>query len=73
MTSNAPPPITPNINTNPDSSQDDSNRPQVNVVTQSSQLTQEFKLISKPAQQRSTRDFTTFFTVPTWTDPIQQN
>ena len=53
MTSNTPPPITPNINTNPDSSQDDSNRPQVNVVTQPSQLTQEFELISTPAQQRN--------------------
>ena len=48
-----PPPITPNINTNPNSSQDDSNRPQVNVVTQPSQLTQEFELISTPAQQRN--------------------
>ena len=53
MTSNTPPPITPNINTNPDSSQDNSNRPQVNVVTQPSQLTQEFELISTPAQQRN--------------------
>ena len=53
MTSNTPPPITPDINTNPDSSQDNSNRPQVNVVTQPSQLTQEFKLISTPAQQRN--------------------
>ena len=53
MTSNPPPPITPNINTNPDSSQDDSNRPQVNVVTQPSQLTQEFELVSTPAQQRN--------------------
>ena len=56
MTSNTPPPITPNINTNPDSLQDDSNRPQVNVVTQPSQLTQEFKLISTPAQQRNSQN-----------------
>ena len=53
MTSNTPPPITPNINTNPNSLQDNSNRPQVNVVTQASQLTQEFDLISTPAQQRN--------------------
>jgi hypothetical protein len=56
MTSNTPPPITPNINTNPDSSQDANNRPQVNVVTQPSQLTQEFDLISTPAQQRNSQD-----------------
>ena len=53
MTSNTPPPITPNINTNPDSLQDDSNRPQVNVVSQPRQLTQAFVLISTPAQQRN--------------------
>ena len=54
MTSNTPLPITPNINTNPDSLPDDSNCPQVNVVTQPSQLIQEeFKLISTPTQQRN--------------------
>ena len=56
MSSNPPPPIsTPNANMNADFTPPDDNLapPRVNVVTQASQLTQEFNLVSTPAQQRN--------------------
>ena len=58
MSSNTPPPITPNTTTNADFTPDHTNHPpKVNVVTQASQLTQEFDLVvSTPAQQRNRND-----------------
>ena len=53
MSSNTPPPITPNTNTNANFTPDDNPPPRVNAVTQASQLTQEFDLVSTPAQQRN--------------------
>ena len=51
MSSNTPPPITPNTNTDADFTPDDNYPPTANVVTQASELTQEFDLISTPAAQ----------------------
>ena len=51
MSSNTPPPITPNTNTDADFSHDDNNPPTANVVTQASQLAHEFDLVSTPAAQ----------------------
>ena len=56
MSSNIPPPITPNANTNADVTPDHNHPPTVNVVTQASQLTQEFDPVSTPAQQRNRKD-----------------
>jgi hypothetical protein len=57
MSSNPPPPITPNTNTNTNSTPNASNNSRVNVVTQPSQLTQEFDLVSTPQQgQRNLND-----------------
>ena len=44
-----------NTNTNADFTHDD-HPPTVNVVTQASQLTQEFDLVSTPAQRRNRND-----------------
>ena len=57
MSSNIPPPITPNANTNADVTPDHNHPPTVNVVTQASQLTQEIDLVSTPAQQRNRDHF----------------
>ena len=52
MSSNTPPPITPNTNTDADFTPDEDNHPPTaNVVTQASELTQEFDLVSTPAAQ----------------------
>ena len=51
MSSNTPPPITPNTNTNTDDSHDDTTALTVPVVTQASQLAHQFDLVSKPTQQ----------------------
>ena len=51
MSSNTPPPITPNTNTDADFSHDDNHPPTANVVTQASQLADEFDLVSTPAAQ----------------------
>ena len=51
MSSNPPPPITPNTNTNADFTPDDTTAPTVPVVTQASQLAHEFDLVSRPTQQ----------------------
>ena len=56
MSSNTPPPITPNTNTNDNVTPDHNHPPTVNVVTQASQLTQEFDPVSTPAQQRNRKD-----------------
>ena len=53
MSSNTPPPITPNTNTDADFAPDDNHPPTANVVTQASELTQEFDLVSTPAAQRN--------------------
>ena len=56
MSSNTPPPITPNTNTNADFTHDDNHPPTVNVVTQASQLAHEFDLVSTPTQQMNRND-----------------
>ena len=57
MSSNPPPPpITPNANTNANFTPDDNAPPRVDVVTQASQLTQEFNLVSTPAAQQRNRN-----------------
>ena len=53
MSSNTPPAITPNTNTDADFTPDDNHPPTANVVTQASELTQEFDLVSTPAAQRN--------------------
>ena len=53
MSSNTPPAITPNTNTDADFTPDDNHSPTANVVTQASELTQEFDLVSTPAAQRN--------------------
>jgi hypothetical protein len=53
MSSNTPPHITPITNTNTNTSPNDANTPQVNVVTQPTQLSQEFDLISTPSHHRN--------------------
>ena len=55
MSSNTPPPITPNTNTNADFVPDHKHPPTQNVVTQANQLTQEFDLVSKPANRDHVR------------------
>ena len=58
MSSNTPPPITPNTNMNADFVPDHTNHPPTeNVMTPASQLTQEFNLVFKPAQQRNRDHF----------------
>ena len=56
MSSNPPPPITPNTNTNADFTPDDTTAPTVPVVTQASQLAHEFDLVSTPTQQMNRND-----------------
>ena len=57
MSSNPPPPITPNTNTNADFSPDGTpTAPTVPVVTQASQLAHEFDLVSTPTDQRRNRN-----------------
>ena len=56
MSSNPPPPITPNTTTNPYFTPDDNTAPTVPVVTQASQLVHEFDLVSTPTQQRNRND-----------------
>ena len=53
MSSNTPIPITPNTNTNAYFVPNHNHPPTENVMTQASQLTQEFDLVSKPAQQKN--------------------
>ena len=53
MSSNPPPPITPNTNTNANFAHDDNTAPTVPVVTQASQLAHQFDLVSKPTQQNN--------------------
>ena len=58
MSSDTPPPITPNTNMNADFVPDHTNHPPTeNVMTPASQLTQEFNLVFKPAQQRNRDHF----------------
>ena len=57
MSSNPPPPITPNTSMNANFMPDDSTTaPTVPVVTQASQLAHEFNLISTPTEQRNRND-----------------
>ena len=56
MSSNNPPPITPNTNTDAAFTPDDNHPPTANVVTQPSELSQEFDLVSTPAAQRSRKN-----------------
>ena len=51
MSSNTPPPITPNTNTDANFTHDDNYPPTANVVTQASQLAHEFNLVSTSTQQ----------------------
>ena len=52
MSSNRPPPISPNTNPNTDGTHDDNTTPTVPVVTQASQSSEEFDPLSTPQQQR---------------------
>ena len=52
MSSNRPPPISPNTNPNTDGTHDDNTAPSVPVVTQASQSSEEFDPVSTPQQQR---------------------
>ena len=58
MSSNHPPPISPNTNPNTDSTHDDNTAPTVPVVTQASQSNEEFDPVSTPQQQRSRHNLT---------------
>ena len=56
MSSNRPPPIPPNTNTNTDDSHNVNTAPSVPVVTQASQSSEELVPLSTPQQQRGVQN-----------------